>query len=31
MPPRDGGLIGARDLILAHPVAPHAWRIGLSG
>ncbi len=30
-PPRDGGLIGARDLILAHPVAPHAWRIGLSG
>lgn len=31
MPPRDGTLIGARDLILAHPVAPHAWRIGLSG
>jgi len=31
MPPRDGAMIGTRDLILAHPVAPHAWRIGLSG
>lgn len=31
MPPRDGATIGARDLILVHPVAPHAWRIGLSG
>lgn len=31
MPERDGLMIGSRDLILAHPVAPHTWRIGLSG
>ncbi len=31
MPSRDGAMIGVRDLILTHPVAPHAWRIGLSG
>ncbi len=31
VPERDGLMIGSRDLILAHPVAPHAWRIGLSG
>jgi FixJ family two-component response regulator len=30
MPERDGQMIGSRDLILAHPVAPHTWRIGLS-
>lgn len=31
IPVRDGVTIGARDLILTHPVAPHAWRIGLPG
>ncbi len=30
MPERDGVMIAARDLILAHPVAPHAWQIGLT-
>ncbi len=30
MPERDGLMIAPHDLILAHPVAPHAWRIGLS-
>ena len=30
MPERDGLMIGTHDLILLHPVAPHAWRIGLS-
>jgi len=30
LPERDGARIGARDLIFAHPVAPHAWRIGLN-
>ncbi len=30
MPERDGVMIASRDLILIHPVAPHAWRIGLS-
>ncbi|MCR5872189.1 MULTISPECIES: hypothetical protein [unclassified Sphingomonas] len=30
MPERDGVMIAPRDLILTHPVAPHAWLLGLS-
>ncbi|WP_422057588.1 hypothetical protein [Sphingomonas sp.] len=30
LPVRDGAMIRASDLIFAHPVAPHAWRIGLT-
>lgn len=30
LPERDGTTIGPRDLIFTYPVAPHAWRIGLT-